>query len=180
MRNCLFVLMFAALPVQADTRFLAGLGFAHGGDKLTTVEFTDGSSETLRAGSGIAFNAGVVHHFIDAPFSIQASFGYLLEDTAASNSNIRFSRDPLEVLGCWRNGDHRCGGGLVHHFSPTFDMDNLGPGKVEFDDATGFALEYGWRFISVRYTGIEYSFDTPFGSAKVDGNGLGVYLTYGF
>jgi len=178
MRKVLVLLAVLAVPAHADTRFLASLGFAHGGDKLATVGFTDGSSQTLRAGSGIALNAGFVHHFDNA--SIQASLGYLVEDTSATNSNIRFSRYPLEVLGFWRNGDHRFGGGLVHHFSPTFDLDNLGSGKLDFDDATGFALEYGWRFISVRYTTIEYSFDAVTGTEKFDGDGIGVYLTYGF
>lgn len=168
-------LLLAAGVAQAETNLYGHFGVAFGGERLVTVEFEDGSDEDLRAGSGFALNLGLVHHIEDSPFSLQTGIGYFTHTTSAANSNARFSRYPLEVLGFWNNGDHRFGGGLVHHMSPTLNLDNLG-GKVSFDAASGFALEYGYRFFSVRYTTIDYSY----GGFDIGGESIGAYLSMGY
>lgn len=170
-----FGLLLLTGTATADTEFLAGVGIGFGGDELATVSFTDGSDQDLRAGSGFAFNLGLVHHFEDSPYSLQATTGYFVHDTSAENTNARFSRYPIEVLGFWRRDEHRLGGGIVHHMSPTLDMDNLG-GTFDFDDATGFVLEYGYSYFSIRYTSLEYSI----GSAEVDGSGIGIFANIGY
>lgn len=173
----LFALLLLAGPAQADTRFLFSVGYNHGGDSLATIVFVGGYAEAIRAGSGASINAGAVHHFDGTPWSLQATAGYLIEDTSARNSRARFSRYPIEVLGFWRQGHHRFGGGLAWHLSPTLDMDNLG-GTVDFDDAVGLVAEYGYGAFSIRYTFIDYSPDGFNG--KADGNGLGIYVSSGF
>lgn len=168
-------LLIAAGAAHAETRAYGHFGVGIGGDRLATIRLEDGLQDDLRAGTGFALNLGIVHHFDRLPFSLQAGAGYFARITSARNSRARFSRYPLEVLAFWNNGQHRFGGGVVHHMSPTLDLDNLG-GAVNFDAATGVALEYGYKYFSVRYTDIEYSA----GDAEADGRSVGVYFSLGY
>ena len=40
-------------------RFLLGLGLTAGGDKLVTVSYTDGSTDSISAGGGLLFYGGM-------------------------------------------------------------------------------------------------------------------------
>lgn len=171
-------LLLAGTQATGATHFHANLAYAYGGDELATVYFTDGSNQSLRAGSGFSFNLGAAHSFTDSPFSMRLTLGYQADSTTATNSNARFSRYPLELLGFWHHDVHRLGGGLTRHFSPSLDLDNLG-GRIDFEDAGGFLLEYGYEFspgagFAIRYTTIDYTADGFTG--EVDGNSLGVAL----
>lgn len=176
MRSILALLLVIATgAAHAETRPYGHFGVGLGGDRLATIQLEDGLQDDLRAGTGFAINLGIVHHFDDRPFSLQTGVGYFARITSAWDSRARFSRYPLEVLAFWNNGTHRFGGGVVHHMSPTLDLDNLG-GKLNFDAATGAALEYGYKYFSVRYTDIEYSS----GDVEVDGRSVGVYFSIGY
>ena len=50
-------------------------------------------------------------------------------------------------------------------------------GDIEFDDANGFSVEAGWRWISLHYTDIEYSID-EFDVDDIDGNSIGIRFTW--
>lgn len=154
-----------------------GMGYASGGDDLAEIIFTNGESQSLTAGSGFAIYAGLFNVFDNQPLALQATIGYLVDDTAASDTNARMSRYPLDVILFYRNGRHRFGGGVTYHMSPTLDLDNLG-GKIDFDNATGYLLEYGYSMFSVRYTDIDYSVSGFSGS--VDGSSIGLHLTFNF
>lgn len=167
--------LFSVSICHAETELYAGFGLAYGGDELATITFIDESEEELLAGSGYTTAIGIVKHFEDSPLSIQGTLGYFTDETSARNSRARFSRYPIEVLAVFRNENHRFGGGLTHHLSPTLNMDNLG-GKFNFDSATGFVVEYGYRYFSVRYTSLSYSA----GDFDIDGSGIGVFAEMGF
>lgn len=171
------VLLAMSAGAQAEVGFFGSVGYNHGGDDLATIIFTDGSSQTIKAGSGLALNLGLVHDFGGTSFALQSTIGYLVENTSAANTNARFSRYPVEVTGFWRQADHRFGAGLVNHFSPTLDLDNLG-GTLDFDRASGFVIEYGYRMFSMRYTSIEYSVSGY--SGGIDGSGIGIFYSTGF
>lgn len=174
-RIAIMLCLLFASGVNAETELYAGFGLSYGGDKLATITFTDETDEDLLAGSGYSMAIGFVRHLEDSPFSVQASIGYLVDETSAQDSRARFSRYPLEVLTVFRNGDHRFGGGLTHHLSPALNLDNLG-GKIDFDSATGLVLEYGYRYFSFRYTNLSYSV----GGADIDGSGIGIFVETGF
>ena len=42
------------------------------------------------------------------------------------------------------------------HMSPELDGDGFFE-DIEFDDANGFKVEFGWKWIGLHYTKIEYS-----------------------
>jgi hypothetical protein len=171
-----------AADPQADPGKRGGLllqaDIDYGGDDVATVYFEDDSSQDLKAGQGLAISPGGWFRPIESsPFELQASVGYKFSTTAASNADIGMQRMLLQLEGLyrWPNGFY-AGGGLMQHMSPKLDGDGFFP-DVDFDDATGFNLEVGWKWISLHYTDISYSSD---GFEDVDGSHFGVRLTWRF
>ncbi len=68
------------------------------------------------------------------------------------------------------------GAGVTHHVDIQFDGDGFVP-NLDFDDATGFTLEAGWKWIALSYTGIDYT--DEFGG-DWDASSVGITLTSKF
>jgi hypothetical protein len=106
-----------ATPAQAQSsglpvRPFVGIGLTGGGDELATVQFTDGSSDSISAGGLVEFKAGVDWR-VAGPFSLRGSFGYHVDDSTARNGSLRFERFPLELLAFWHGSDRfRLGAGV--------------------------------------------------------------------
>lgn len=186
----LLIAAIAAAPAaNAEARPLPGdsgnrVGFAvqtdldYGGDKLATVSFTNGKSQDVRAGQGVTVSGGF--HFRPAentPFDMQALVGYKYVTTAAKNADITVTRVVLQLLGDYQfdNGVY-LGGGVVQHSGTKLDGDGFFR-NVDFDDATGFVLQAGWRWVGLHYTNIKY------GNAfvkDVDASHFGVRIMYRF
>jgi hypothetical protein len=47
------------------------------------------------------------------------------------------------------------GGGLIRHSGTELDGDGFFR-DIELDDATGFTVQAGWRWVGLHYTRIEY------------------------
>jgi hypothetical protein len=160
-----------------------GLGFAieadleYGGDDLATLEFTDGSSQDIKAGQGVTIALGGHYRAAESPFSVRGTVGYKYVTTQASNADISVGRTVFEVVGnyLWDSG-WWIGGGITHHSSIKFDADGFGP-DVKFDDATGPTVEVGWRWIALSYTKLDYK--DPFGG-EWDASSVGLTLTSKF
>src|SRR5205814_1720459 len=136
--------------VQVDADF--------GGDNLATVEFDDGDSQDVKAGQGLALSIGGYFRPVEtSPFEIEASIGYKYTTTRANNADIHVSRTLLQLEGLyrWPNGFY-LGGGLMTHIDPKLTGGGFFQ-DVEFDTATGFNAEIGWRWISLHYANIKYS-----------------------
>ena len=156
--------------LQADLDF--------GGDDLATVDFTDGDSQDVKAGQGVTVSAGL--HFRPSnstPFDVQALVGYKYVTTAASNADIKVTRVILQLLGDYQfqNGVY-LGGGLVQHTGTELDGDGFFR-DIEFDDATGFTIQTGWRWVGLHYTHIEYEGAFP---GKIDASHMGLRVNYKF
>ena len=160
-----------------------GLGFAieadleYGGDDLATLEFTDGSSQDIKAGQGVTIALGGHYRAAESPFSVRGTVGYKYVTTKASNADISVGRTVIEFVGnyLWDNG-WWVGGGITHHSSIKFDADGYAR-NVNFDDATGPTLEVGWRWIALTYTDLDYK--DPNGG-KWDASSVGLKLTNKF
>jgi hypothetical protein len=158
--------------------FLAQLDADFGGDNVATVYFEDDSDQDLKAGQGLAISLGGWFRPIESsPFELQASVGYKFSTTAASNADIGMQRTLLQLEGLyrWPNGVY-LGGGLMQHMSPRLDGDGFFP-DVDFDDATGFNLEVGWKWISLHYADVSYSSDE---FEDVDASHVGIRVTWRF
>jgi hypothetical protein len=182
------LLLVSATPVLAQKRghpplgqrggFLIQTDADFGGETLATVDYEDDYSQDIRAGQGFALSVGGWFRPVaTSAFEIQASVGYKFEMAFASDADIAFSRTlfQLEALYRWPNGFF-VGGGLMRHVGPKLSGDDYF-GDVEFDDANGFSVEAGWRWISLHYTDIDYSID-EFDVHGIDGNSIGIRFTW--
>jgi hypothetical protein len=158
--------------------FMTQLDLDFGGDDLATVSFEDGDSQDIEAGQGVTFSVGGWFRPVaSSPFEVQALLGYKYTTTAAENADINVSRVVLALNGVYRfdNGAY-LSAGLTHHASPELDGDGFFE-DIPFDDATGFRMEVGWRWIGLHYTSMEYS-STFY--ENVDASSIGLSLTYRF
>jgi opacity protein-like surface antigen len=158
--------------------FLLQADIDYGGDDVATVYFEDDESQNLKAGQGLGISVGGYFRPIaDSSFEIQGSVGYKFSTTAAENADIGMDRTmlQLEALYRWPNGFF-LGAGMMHHMSPKLDGDNFFP-DIEFDDATGFNAEIGWKWISLHYTNISYGSEL---FEDVDGSHFGARFTWRF
>jgi opacity protein-like surface antigen len=158
--------------------WLTQLDLDFGGDDLARLSFTNGDSQNVKAGQGVAFGLGGWFRPADStPFELQALLGYKVVFTAAENADIKVTRTTFQLNGIYRfTNDWYVGGGLAHHMGPKLDGDGFFE-NVDFDDATGFTAEFGWRWIGLHYTKMDYS--SP-GFEDVDASHVGVRFTYRF
>jgi hypothetical protein len=171
----------AATP--AATKFLVTLGITNGGDTLATVEYDDGDDIDMKAGGLLLLGAGIDHQFGNG-WEIQSTLNYHFNRTDADNGDAEFTRMPIDVLGFYRAGNHRFGGGVTYHLNPEFEIDtDFADGDIEFDNALGWVIEYDYFFsegisAGLRYTMIDYEasdFDV-----ELDGNHLGLIINFAF
>jgi hypothetical protein len=158
--------------------FLAQLDLDFGGDDLATLSFTNGESQNVKAGQGVAFGFGGYFRPVESvPFELQGILGYKVVFTAADNADIKVTRATLQFNGIYRfANDWYIGAGYAQHMSPELDGDGFFE-DIEFDDATGFNAEIGWKWIGLHYTSMDYS---SAGYEDVDASHVGIRFTYRF
>lgn len=147
-----------------------------GGDDLATVSFEDGDSQDVKAGQGIHFGVGGWFRPMDSvPFELQGILGYKYVTTAASNADIKVTRTTLQLNGLYRfANDWYAGGGFVQHMGPKLDGDGFFE-DIEFDDAAGFNVEFGWKWIGFHFTSLDYSADSY---EDADASHFGIRFTW--
>ena len=168
----------AALAAEPARRggFIGQLDLDFGGDDLATLSFTNGESQNVKAGQGVAFGIGGYFRPAESvPFELQGILGYKVVFTAADNADIKVTRTMLQLNGIYRfANDWYAGGGYTMHMSPELDGDGFFE-DIEFDDANGFTVEFGWKWVGLHYTKIEYS--SP-GYEDADASHIGIRFTY--
>ena len=155
--------------------FLAQLDFDYGGDDVATLSFTNGDTQNIKAGQGVAFGVGGYFRPIESsPFELQGILGYKVVFNASDNADIKVTRTTLQLNGIYRfANDWYAGGGYTMHMSPELDGDGFFE-DVQFDDASGFTVEFGWKWIGLHYTAMDYS--SP-GFEDVDASNFGIRFT---
>lgn len=183
----------ARLPFVTSPRqiyFLLRMLAEGGGDDLATIEFTDGSSESLTAGGGFTFAAGAIYLASRTPLAIEATAGFKMnsiEGATSRGSNVEFDffRASVEVLASYHANNHRLGGGVASHLASSFRCSGIvGCSKTSADAAVGGVIQYAYGNnspafmwdVGVRVTFIDYTF--PGGT--VDGTSIGLLASVGF
>jgi hypothetical protein len=181
-----------APPSQRSFYFAGSAGVTFGGDTLATVRFTNGDTDSIKAGGLVHLSAGVLWAPADVPVSVQLMAGYHVDNVSASNGDLRFSRYPYEAL-LFFNGvkDWRFGLGARQATSPRLKTDIGGvTSQTEFKNATGFIGEIGYQiarniWINARYVKEDYELErfgtggsslTLSGTSKGDHGGI--YLMF--
>ena len=175
---------------QAETsskplHFALSTGITYGGDNVSRVSYTDGSSSNISAGSGLLLSAGA-HYRFNQSFSGLASVGYHAHFTPyASNGDASFSRIPLEFLGYYHINDQwRLGAGV--RFDKNVRLNGSGAGAQysrNFKDATGAIIEAEYMISpqwSVKTRLVKEDYETEFGKQKFNANHFGVIAGFYF
>jgi hypothetical protein len=166
-------LPLAAQAVEVHPVIVAGVDF--GGDKIVTVQFTNGNSDSIRAGDGLYLGAGVSIRDDDNKIEFLGTLNYKYTSISADNGSVTWTRIPLDALAFYRWEKFRLGGGVTYHTSPKISGSGFASGSVTVDNALGEVVQgdflVGPKFwIGLRYTHITYKNSN--GSAKGDSAGL--------
>jgi hypothetical protein len=168
------------LPPPPKIRLVLGFGATFGGDTLGTLIFTDGRSESVRAGQLLQMYGGVRYQATPR-LSVQGTFGYHVDDTTASNAQIKFSRFPLELLLHHHINDQwLIGGGVRLVYGAETSATGLRP--VTFDNTVGTVIEGEYLSsptlgVKLRYVSEKYKAQAPF-SGTVDGSHIGLLMNW--
>jgi hypothetical protein len=173
----------ASFANASETKLGIQGGYASGGDTLATINFTDGSSETLKAGSGILIGVFTIAPLSDNGVALKLAANYLNDSVTATNGEVTFTRLPIDALVLKQMNKWQVAAGLTYHLNPqyksTFDSNE----KIDADNALGLLLEANYQVyskgedslsinIGARYTNIEYTFDGV--TKSYDGSNLAI------
>jgi hypothetical protein len=157
--------------------FVLGAAVELGGDDLVRVFYRNGDTQTIRAGQGGTVGGGIHYRPVALPIDFAATVGYKFVRTAANNTDLGVNRVVIELTGTVPVGNHFwVTAGPVWHTSTKLDGDGFIP-SVNFDDAVGGMVGFGWRWVGVRYTNIKYR--GPF-TGSVDASSGGISLAWKF
>lgn len=181
--SALSILLLYGLLVPASHAGLVLYGaMTSGGDTLASAYTEDGDDIDLKAGG--LFHLALGYEKKLESGGIRVTYGYKFDSLDAENGDAEITRFPLEaVLYKTFSKRHNLGGGLVYEASPQYEesIDGLGSLDIDFDDATGFMLFYGYSTGSfewgLRYTDIEYEYEDEFFSLAFDGTSYGFYVS---
>jgi opacity protein-like surface antigen len=171
----------AQTPAQGLRPFV-GFGLTGGGDRIATIEYTDGSSSAVHAGGLLEFKGGA--DFAIAPnINLRASLGYHVDNSNARNGSFRFQRWPLELLGLWRiDPQWRLGAGLRKALGPKTSGSGFATGMNSTLTSTlGFVAEGEYttnsRFsIYLRGVGEQYKVNGESLNGSHVGAGINFYF----
>ncbi len=174
-----------AADANAPFKPLLGLGLTSGGDKLVTVQFTDGSSSNVKAGDLFVLYGGAEFRLGDR-LGLQATVGYHSADSkAASNGSVKFTRIPVDVLLMFSATDSvRLGGGIQFANSPDLKGSGFASNlSQKFDSTRGLIVEGEYLFngqfgFKLRYVSEKYKVSGT--NIKVDGSHVGGLFSYYF
>lgn len=166
-------------------RPLLGAGLTFGGDTLATTFFTDGNQTDIKAGQLLQLYGGLEYQATPL-VSVQATVGYHVHNSSASNGSVRFSRIPVELLGHFHASDKWAfGGGLRLVNGPKLSSSGAASsvGSVEFDNTVGTVIEGEYRTSSqfgfkLRYVSEKYEAKGVFSGATVDGSHIGLMMNW--
>ena len=174
-----------AQGTERPIRGFVGIGVSDGGDKLATVQWSNGDTTNIKAGGLVDLRGGVDIRLGDSPFSLQASLVWFSHRAGGDNGSVTFERYPLELAGFWRAGENfrlgagvrRAGDGKLRGRGAASNI-----GTTTFDSQLGYLLEGEWLVgrtygFALRYVGEEYT--APNG-AKVDGSHIGLRMNVYF
>jgi hypothetical protein len=123
-------------------RLLIGGALELGGDDVAEVYFTNGNTQSVKAGQGgsIAIGGQLQISKVEK-LLLRAAVGYKYVTTEADNAHIRLTRVPLHFTANWMaTGKWRLGGGLVMHRNIKFKTDGIGD-DMKFNSANGPIFE---------------------------------------
>lgn len=150
-----------------------------GGETLARSTLDD----ELNAGGGFKLAIGVQNSLDEvASSSLRLSVGYLWDDVSGGNGSAEIDALTLDAVYLINSGPHSFGVGATWHAAPRYRADVGGVRiSIDYEDAVGPLLQYGYRFSPGLELGFRIS-DLTYESAsdRRDAGSFGVYLSNGF
>jgi hypothetical protein len=175
LRYSLFLSVFMFGSAYAELYY--ELGFEAGGDELASTT----AGESISAGGGFKFAIGIQNR-INETASYRLVAGYLFDDLDAVDGSAESSALTFDALYMRHIGAHSFGIGGTMHLSPEYSENSVfGRLDLEFDNAVGLLLQYGYHFspsleVGVRLSDLTYKVN----NVELDAGSFGLYLSNGF
>lgn len=186
----IIVLLFIVSAISASAQEkksplsgVIGANFEFGGDRVAEIYFTNGNTQSVRAGQGGHFYAGAEYRFPQAQrLALRGTIGIKYVTTAADNAHIRLTRIPFQfTANVYPVQKLRIAAGLSAHTGIRFNADGIMQ-NLSFQSANGPVFEIAYAGIGLTYTSMNYknkeygdvysanafgvSFSTTFGKKK--------------
>ena len=179
MKHYITAVMLFLLPGLGHAELYFELALEGGGETL--ARSSDGLE--LNAGGGIKFAGGVINNFGENNHSrLSLALGYLSDSIDASNGEGDLDSFTFDAIYSRLFHLHRLGVGLSYHIGPEYSdsVDGFGSTRIEFDDALGIILQYGYALtpgfqLGARYTLMDYKAN----GLSIDADSFGVFLAFG-
>jgi hypothetical protein len=164
-------------------RGILGMGLTTGGDTLASIQYTDGSTDDIRAG-GLVHVYGGLEVRLTPQVTMQGTIGYQVDETSSnSNGSLRFSRYPVELLAHVQISPNvRVGGGVRFVNDAKVSGGGVLSGvEIDYASTTGGVIEGEYLVtpsigLKLRFVGEKY---TPSaGGPSADGNHVGFYFNW--
>jgi len=169
--------------LSADIKPMIGIGFDAGGDELAGANFTNGDSQTVTAGAGLALEGGA--SIQSGKLGTQVLVGYKSDTIDAKNGDLKMSRIYVNAIESYNFGKMSVGAGITYHITPEFSSSGAASnvGKADFDSALGGVLQGSYNFnphssVGLRATAIKY--DVKNSSETLDASVVGLYYFHTF
>ena len=169
--------LFLLQPARAELYLEAGL--EGGGDTLARSTLDD----RLNAGGGMKLAIGM-QTWLDAvgASSLRLDVGYLWDDVSGSNGSAEIEALTFDAVYLINSGPHSFGVGATWRGSPRYRATVNGvTTRIDYQDAIGPLLQYGYRFspgleLGFRVSDLEYESR----AGTLDAGSFAVYLSNGF
>jgi hypothetical protein len=181
------LLLVAATAQAVEFRGVVGFGMDFGGDVLLSGTYSDGSTWEAKANQGLVLNGGVV--MVTGDFETQATVGYKFGGPQAKNGSVTFDEMPVELIEFYRTSIIRMGIGISYLNSPKLVVDlpsGTVNGTYKFDNSLAYVAQIGWApekspfSIDLRYTMAKLKASGVANAQDVNGNVVGLYMSYFF
>ena len=166
-------------------RGIARFGLEHGGDKVLSFQYEDGTTPDVTAGGGLHLLAGAAYRtFQSRAGGVDAQLGLGLKWRTippAENQDANWLRFPLEGMLVFRSTrGFGIGAGATVHLANALRLSgDVADGDLEFENTPGIIVqaEYAWRgaVFDVRYTGMQY--ESADLDERVDASSIGIGIS---
>ena len=142
---------------KSPLRFLIAGALEFGGDPVAEVYFTDGNTQSVKAGQGASLALGAQLQFPAVEkLILRATVGYKYVTTEADNAHIRLTRIPISLTANWMIVKNlRLGAGLTNHQNIQFKADGIGR-DIDLKSSSGPTFELAYHGIGLTYTALDY------------------------
>lgn len=150
-------------------------GLEYGGDELLTLQFTNGEEQVMLAGQGGYASIGGEFRLANVDYlALRATVGIKYNTTAADNTNISFTRIPVNVVPHFYFDEMiHVGVGITAHQRVRLNGDGFTP-DVAFTGSISPRFEIGYGGGALTYSLQDYSSQ----GEVLSGSSFGISFTY--